>query len=64
MCTRARLLGYDNMVAIKPGKDSYMRQDEKALDGFCQSLVDYLSAGQFSIYERILPKLEGNGKLA
>ena len=31
---------------------------------FCQSLVDYLSAGHFSIYERILHKLEGNGQLA
>ncbi len=31
---------------------------------FCQSPVDYLSAGHFSIYERILHKLEGNGQLA
>ncbi len=41
-----------------------MRLNEKALDDFCQSLVDYLSAGHFSIYERILHKLEGNGQLA
>ena len=54
------LVAYYNLVGIKPGKESYMRLNEKALDDFCQSLVDYLSAGHFSIYERILHKLEGN----
>ena len=58
------LVAYYNLVGIKPGKESYMRLNEKALDDFCQSLVDYLSAGHFSIYERILHKLEGNGQLA
>ena len=48
------LVAYYNLVGIKPGKESYMRLNEKALDDFCQSLVDYLSAGHFSIYERIL----------
>uniref|UniRef100_UPI0009B0740B Rsd/AlgQ family anti-sigma factor n=1 Tax=Salmonella enterica TaxID=28901 RepID=UPI0009B0740B len=57
------LVAYYNLVGIKPGKESYMRLNEKALDNFCQSLVDYLSAGHFSIYERILHKLEGNGQL-
>ncbi len=57
------LVAYYNLVGIKPGKESYMRLNEKALDDF-QSLVDYLSAGHFSIYERILHKLEGNGQLA
>ncbi len=57
-------MAYYNLVGIKPGKESYMRLNEKALDDFCQSLVDYLSAGHFSIYERILHKLEGNGQLA
>ncbi|ENI2569336.1 sigma D regulator [Escherichia coli] len=57
------LVAYYNLVGIKPGKESYMRLNEKALDDFCQSLVDYLSAGHFSIYERILHKLEGNGQL-
>lgn len=52
------LVAYYNLVGIKPGKESYMRLNEKALDDFCQSLVDYLSAGHFSIYERILHKLE------
>ena len=58
------LVAYYNLVGIKPGKESYMRLNEKSLDDFCQSLVDYLSAGHFSIYERILHKLEGNGQLA
>ena len=58
------LVAYYNLVGIKPGKESYMRLNEKALDDFCQSLVDYLSAGHFSIYERIHHKLEGNGQLA
>ncbi len=58
------LVAYYNLVGIKPGKESYMRLNEKALDDFCQSTVDYLSAGHFSIYERILHKLEGNGQLA
>ena len=44
------LVAYYNLVGIKPGKESYMRLNEKALDDFCQSLVDYLSAGHFSIY--------------
>lgn len=55
------LVAYYNLVGIKPGKESYMRLNEKALDDFCQSLVDYLSAGHFSIYERILHKLEATG---
>ena len=57
------LVAYYNLVGLKPGKESYMQLNEKALDDFCQSLVDYLSTGHFSIYERILHKLEGNGQL-
>ena len=40
-----------------------MRLNEKALDSFCQSLVDYLSSGHFSIYERILGEMEGDTPL-
>jgi len=36
-----------------------MRLNEKALDDFCQSLVDYLSDGHFNIYERIIREMEG-----
>ena len=54
------LVAYYNLVGIKPGKESYMRLNEKALDDFCQSLVDYLSNGHFNIYERIIGEMEGN----
>ncbi|HEX4499591.1 MAG TPA: sigma D regulator [Scandinavium sp.] len=57
------LVAYYNLVGIKPGKGSYMRLNEKALDDFCQRLVDYLSAGHFSIYERIVGELEGENPL-
>jgi regulator of sigma D len=33
--------------------------NEKALDDFCQSLVDYLSDGHFNLYERIIREMEG-----
>lgn len=52
---------YYNLVGIKSGKELYMRLNEKVFDDFCQSLVDYLFVGYFSIYECIFYKLEGNG---
>ena len=54
------LVAYYNLVGIKPGKESFMRLNEKALDDFCQSLVDYLSDGHFNIYERIIREMEGS----
>lgn len=57
------LVSYYNLVGIKPGKGSYMLLNEKALDEFCHNLVDYLSAGHFSIYERIISKMEGTSPL-
>lgn len=57
------LVAYYDLVGLKPGKESFMRLNEKALDNFCQRLVDYLSAGHFSIYERIIHKMEGNSPL-
>ena len=53
------LVAYYNLVGIKPGKESFMRLNQKALDVFCQSLVDYLSDGHFNIYERIIREMEG-----
>ena len=53
------LVAYYNLVGLKPGKESFMRLNEKALDDFCQSLVDYLSDGHFNIYERIIREMEG-----
>ncbi|MDX5630902.1 MULTISPECIES: sigma D regulator [unclassified Brenneria] len=48
------LIAYYHLVGIKPNKDAYSRLDEKALDNFHQYLVDYLSAGHFHAYERVL----------
>lgn len=58
------LVAYYNLVGIKPGKESFVRLSEKALDDFCQSLMDYLSAGHFNIYERILCGMERNHPLS
>ncbi len=57
------LVAYYNMVGIKPNKDSHTALDEKALDTFCHNLVDYLSAGHFNIYERIISEMEGSSPL-
>ncbi len=57
------LVSYHNLVGIKPGKGSYMQLNEKALDDFCHNLVEYLSAGHFNIYERIISELEGSSPL-
>ncbi|OON35546.1 anti-RNA polymerase sigma 70 factor [Izhakiella australiensis] len=58
---RQLLVAYYRMVGIKPNRDSLTALDEKALDDFCQNLVDYLSTGHFSIYERIIEEMtEGN----
>ena len=56
---RQLLVAYYNLVGLKPGKESFMRLNEKALDDFCQSLVDYLSDGHFNLYERIIREMEG-----
>lgn len=52
------LVAYYHLVGIKPNKESHTALDEKALDAFCQGLVDYLSAGHFSIYNHIMGKLK------
>ncbi|SFR19395.1 MULTISPECIES: sigma D regulator [unclassified Enterobacter] len=57
------LVSYYHLVGIKPGKESFTELDEKALDDFCHNLVDYLSAGHFSIYERIISEMEGTSPL-
>ena len=55
------LVAYYNLVGIMLGKESYMTLNEKALYDICLSLVASLSAGIFSIFERILLKLESKG---
>ncbi len=57
------LVAYYNMVGIKPNKESHSALDEKAVDAFCHNLVDYLSAGHFNIYERIIDEMEGTSPL-
>ncbi|CAK8739400.1 Regulator of sigma D [Sodalis praecaptivus] len=37
--------------------------DEEALDAFCHQLVDYLSAGHFHVYDRIVPEGETTSAL-
>lgn len=67
LCLRAReqlLVAYYQTVGIKPNKESLTTLDENALDHFCQCLVDYLSTGHFTIYERFIEELEGTEQLA
>lgn len=66
-CLRSRrqlLVTYYQMAGIKPNKESSTPLDEKALDAFCQNLVDYLSKGHFTLYERFIQELEGTELLA
>lgn len=60
---RQLLAAYYQLVGIKPNKDSLTALDDRALDNFCQKLVDYLSTGHFSIYERIIDELQGDSPL-
>ncbi|PWC15308.1 sigma D regulator [Brenneria roseae subsp. roseae] len=48
------LVAYYHLVGIKPNKDTLSLLDEEALDNFCHNLVDYLSAGHFHVYEKML----------
>lgn len=66
-CLQSRkqlLVAYYQMVGIKPNKESLSTLDENALDNFCQNLVDYLSTGHFTAYERFIKELEGTEQLA
>ncbi|AXF77552.1 Rsd/AlgQ family anti-sigma factor [Erwinia tracheiphila] len=66
-CLQSRkqlLVAYYQMVGIKPNKDSLTTLDQNALDTFCQTLVDYLSTGHFTIYERFIKEMEGSEQLA
>lgn len=61
---RQLLVAYYQMVGIKPNKESLTALDENALDTFCQKLLDYLSNGHFTLYERFIKELEGTELLA
>ena len=60
---RQLLVAYYQVVGIKPNKESLSALDEKALDDFCQKLVDYLSTGHFNIYERVIEEMTGDSPL-
>ncbi|MGE6472882.1 sigma D regulator [Serratia proteamaculans] len=53
------LVAYCALVGIKPNKEKHTPLNEKALENFCHNLVDYLSAGHFHIYDRIIKQVEG-----
>ena len=66
-CLQSRkqlLVAYYQMVGIKPNKESHTPLDENALDTFCQRLVDYLSTGHFTVYERFIEEMKGSEQLA
>jgi regulator of sigma D len=53
------LVAYCTLVGLKPNKEKHTPLNEKALDNFCHNLVDYLSAGHFHLYHRIIDEVEG-----
>ncbi|MDF1897091.1 sigma D regulator [Rahnella contaminans] len=53
------LVSYCTLVGLKPNKEKHTPLNEKALDNFCHNLVDYLSAGHFHLYQRVIDEVEG-----
>lgn len=48
---------YCQLAGLEPygnGKNSRARHSQELLQKFCQVLVDYIAAGHFSLYERIV----------
>lgn len=60
---RQLLVTYYALIGMKPNKDAMTALDEHALDAFCHNLVDYLSTGHFSVYERIISEMHGDSPL-
>lgn len=54
------LVAYCTLVGLKPHKEKHTPLDEEALNNFCHRLVDYLSAGHFHIYDKIIQGIEGS----
>lgn len=52
------LVAYCTLVGIKPNKEKHTPLNEKALENFCHNLVDYLSAGHFQCYDKIIKQVE------
>lgn len=53
------LVSYCTLVGLKPNKEKHTPLNEKARDNFCHNLVDYLSAGHFHLYQRVIDEAEG-----
>lgn len=60
---RQLLVTYYAFIGMKPNKVVLRAIDDQALDAFCHSLVDYLSTGHFSIYERIISEMVGDSPM-
>ena len=54
------LVAYCTLVGLKPNKEKHAPLDEEALKNFCHQLVDYLSAGHFHLYDKIIQDIEGS----
>ncbi|WP_075183595.1 Rsd/AlgQ family anti-sigma factor [Pantoea sp. 1.19] len=61
---RQLLVAYYQAVGLKPAKSSLTTLDDKAMDAFCQNLVDYLSTGHFSIYQRLIDQIQNSHPLS
>lgn len=48
------LVSWYNLVGLKPGKEARLSFDPATLEQFCHTLVDYLSACHFKIYEQVM----------
>ncbi len=60
---RQLLVTYYELIGMKPNKEALSALDEQALDAFCHNLVDYLSTGHFSVYERIISEMQGDSPM-
>lgn len=58
LARRELLVAYYHLIGLKPNKEKHTPLNEDALDDFCHRLVDYLSAGHFHIYDRIVQDAE------
>ncbi|CAK9887043.1 MAG: Regulator of sigma D [Candidatus Erwinia impunctatus] len=61
---KALLIHYYQLIGIKPNKDIPDRFSSDNLDTFCHHLVDYLSSGHFTIYQRFVTEMKGSEQLA
>ncbi|WP_114196071.1 sigma D regulator [Edaphovirga cremea] len=60
LCAREELLvAYYALIGLKPNKEKHTPLNENALENFCHCLVDYLSAGHFHVYDRIVKDVVG-----